>query len=231
VAKAQFWMGLGWDIRGGDWGANVPDEKMRAFHEHLEKAAEALTGVEENARDVAYHYTVLELARPIGMVRADFDQAAAEAVRLFPRCPHIGGSIFHYLTPRWQGTKGEWEPYLRALAHGSAGKEADLFYSLAIIEGYKISFQFEGMPAEMVEGATFENPLLAKGLDRIAAEFPQSTFYASGEACLRAFALNDPRAARTALARANGVVDLRFWNARAMYDEIATWTARRLGGK
>ena len=231
VAEAQLWMGLGWDIRGGDWGSKVAEEKMRAFHEHLAKAAAALGAVEEKNRDAAYHYTLLELARPAGLAAEEFDKAAREAVRLFPTCPHIGGSICHYLAPRWHGRPGEWEPYLRELARGAAGQDAAFFYSLAVIECYKTAFQYRGMAPEMMDGVTFDLPLLAEGLDRVASTYPQSTIYASGEACLRAFAFNDPRASRTALARAGGVVDLRFWNQRAMYDEIATWTAHRLGEK
>ncbi len=231
VAEAQLWIGLGWDIRGNDWGPKVAKEKMKAFQEHIVMAAEALAAVAEKNRDVAYYYTLLELARPGSLAREEFDKAAREAVRLFPTCPHIGGSIFHYLAPRWHGRPGEWEPYLRDIAREAAGPDAAFFYSLAVIEGYKIAFHYNGMAAEMIEGATFENQLLVGGLDRIAATFPKSTLYASGEACLRAFALNDPRASRRALARAGGVVDLRFWNQRAMYDEIATWTARRLGEK
>ena len=112
IARARFYISYAWNARGSGYSNTVKEEGWKLFRERLALAEQDLLQAQKDDPSDPYGYVVcITIAMANGWERAKVDALVAKAMAVFPNCDSAVGREAYYLTPRWQGERGDVERF------------------------------------------------------------------------------------------------------------------------
>jgi len=112
LLRGTFYIYYAWQIRGGGWAKDVPEDAWPKFHAMLEQAqADLEKSYRLNANDPNSSCNLLVVARGLSYPREKMEEYFRNAISasLF----HFGAHYYklHYLMPKWHGTPQEMHDF------------------------------------------------------------------------------------------------------------------------
>ncbi len=117
LARARYYYGLGWMVRGSDWASETKEEQMQEMADYFNQAMIDITAVFKITDQSLVSYTTLiNIANMFSK-----DRQAAAAVKKGLEVNHasymIRTTFLNTLTPRWGGSYKEMSGFIKVSLH------------------------------------------------------------------------------------------------------------------
>jgi len=175
------------------------EEVNRICHQALELLEKSKTLAKQ---DPGWHVTYVSTLRMMEKDQPRLEAAVDEILATFPDSGYAISRAVKNMQPEL-GVGGRiWEKWLRKKLEVLPPDVAAKAYARTISE-----LVIEQTTERAIWGVTIDRGMMHRGLDALAAEYPQSIGVAAEEAKLAAFVLTEPPRIRAALRRAGGKID------------------------
>lgn len=218
LAEARMHLQISKAISSGSVPVEVT-RKWEIVQEHITQAKDLLNGCRElQSKDPAWAVTYLALLDDIEVDPAEYER---EALKTFQDFPDSGYAIASAVWGLRKGTLRAdpgWEIWLRKQLATLPPEAAAKTYALTFGELVEYQgFYDAGLNGRVI---AFDRELLAKGLDLLLKQYPDSPAIAALNAGLSAHVLLDRKRTQAALKRVNGKLDVvqlsNYWYKEAL---------------
>lgn len=232
IASARFRFIQGDRAAKSCIGVDAVDRKWEVVQEREEQAMEFLKACRgSNKMDPGWSVNYLVVVEKTGGVEEESEAVLDEAMKAFPDSAYIlSRGAFLRMPVRHDPSPGKWEPWLKKRLEKLPPDAAAKLYATTWAEALVV-WKLDGVTAYTVPDVE----MLGKGLDLLAAEFPESPAIASQEAYIAMYVMDDRKRAFKALQRAKGRIDLHLITGKKSYDRLlyyvasAPWMPEKVG--
>jgi len=104
LARARYYYGLGWMVRGNNWASETKKEKMQEMTMYFNKAMiDIASSYKINDKSQVLYTTLINISNTVGRGK-EASAAAQRALEIHPTSFVVRASYLNSLTPRWGGT-------------------------------------------------------------------------------------------------------------------------------
>jgi len=113
LARARYYYGLGWMVRGTSWASETKKEKMKEMSDYLNKAMVDITAVFRiTDRSLVSYTTLINIANTFGKDK-EAEAAVRKALEIQPASYVVRTSYLNTLTPRWGGSYQKMAAFIK----------------------------------------------------------------------------------------------------------------------
>jgi hypothetical protein len=222
LGTAGLLVSYAWRARGGGYANTVKEQGWRLFDERLHQAVSVLRDAARLPEKCPRYWSVyLQASLGLGTARPEYDAVFDQAVQANPSYMGHYCKKAVYLLPRWHGKEGETAHFLASSADHLAGDEGDVLYARVVWALHNMHI-FDNIFDE----CHFSWDRVQKGFAVIEKRFPNSIAAKNEEYYLAALA-GRTKAARNALDKMDGNIDLSIWHKRESFDSTCAWLAKQ----
>ena len=113
----------GWSYRGGGYAKEVPPDAWKVFHDYLRRAVGYLEAHADVAlTDSGAHRLLLKIGRGLGWTVPQLDAIRREGLKRNPDDINLYFAMLEGLLPKWGGTPGQLDDYIRQATAETRGR-------------------------------------------------------------------------------------------------------------
>lgn len=208
LAKASALIDYAWVARGGGFSNTVSQDGWKLFGQRLVEASDQL----KVARDLGgaeypmywrnFSIVCRGLQAPVEIVR----QATREGLKKFPQTPKLYSNYCVAVLPRWSGSPGEWQRWLKAQVtdeRWKGGEMSDELYAQILWTIYEYIRDSDG---PFFAGGDVSWEKMQRGLGKLCEQYPSSYFWRTARVRV-ARSAGDRNAARAGVEALGGKFD------------------------
>jgi hypothetical protein len=222
VALGNLYVNFGWSARGHGYADSVAQQGWKLFDERVRNAKGYLeqAAALKNQDPCAYRELINVALGLSDLPREYMEQAYERGVALEPNFVSTYRAKANYLLPRWYGSPGEWEAWLKKAADDRGGKEGEIIYAWVASAVARTEYEdfFHNTAADYLRMKRgFEAALGLPGKKNYDANLNYLCFFA----CID----KDRDTAESCFKRMNGHWMESIWVSSAYFNRCRTWAA------
>lgn len=227
LAAARLCLNHAWDARSSHYASRVSKVQWHGFRQRLKVARKYLMACRElQETEPEWSSSAFTLLLGEGGGEDEFEEIADV---LFERFPDADGAIsratMHFL-PKWGGTPGTWEPWLKRHLANLPEDQAAKAYARVMNGRAGFLSAYQENARELLGEGKPDVGLWLKGLDILKKEFPDSTWVVAGEAIVHSHFTEDTDAAQAAFKKMNQTLDYDVWESHDYFYRCSRWVTR-----
>ena len=204
ILQAALHVDRAWKGRGTGFAATVTKEGQATFRRELAAARRLLEAVPATKASPHYYVVMQSIALGEGWPKDDYFRLVDEGIAREPDYYGIYFAAAHYLLPRWNGRRGEWERFAETQRQRRGGPEGDILYT-------RIVWSLERFFSKDVFKRTAASwDIMAAGFEAMLRAHPDSDYLKNAYAHF-AWRAGDRERLRTLLAKVKDAPDMAIW--------------------
>lgn len=215
VALADVLVYYGWKARGTGFANSVTDSGWKLMSERQTEAVQVLNEAQSLHEKCPFAWRVMmEAGLGLGIDKAQFDNIFQKAVASEPDFTSYYIVKAYYLTPRWNGEKGEMAAFLKGAADQAGGEDGDLLYA-------RIAWRVQHLTGDIFEDPTLSWPRVDRGFEVMEKRYPDSLYAQNGRAYMAVMGSDKMNAPRRLVGALRGQLDPVEWGSK---ENFLSWT-------